>query len=289
MTPADQTDPELNPADLTPTDQAHTNLTSAKLTSAKLTPSQRTATEPNPTNLTATNLTTTEFALAMEATWPPLARHQTGPWTIREGAGGGKRVSAASAHSVWTDTDIPQAEAAMQSLGQDLLFVIWPGDEALDAALAARGYALIDPVLAYAAPLAAFQPPPRMSTFPHWPAMQIARDIWAEGDIGPDRLAVMERVQGPKTVLLARSKDKPSGAAFVALHGKTALIHAIEVRPAQRRLGAARHILAAAALWASQNGADRLALAVTEANGPARALYTSLGLQVVGNYHYRTR
>lgn len=235
------------------------------------------------------DLTNADFSDAMEATWPPIARCQTGPWTIREGAGGGKRISAASVSGKWHDSDIRQAEAAMLDLGQHPLFVIWPGDEALDAALATRGYALIDPVLGYAAPVAAFAPPPRMTTFPHWPPMQIARDIWAGGDIGPGRLAVMERASGPKTVILGRSRDKPAGAAFVALHGKTALIHAIEVRAAQRRQGTARHMLAAAAHWAADHGADRLALAVTEANAPARTLYASLAMRVVGNYHYRTR
>jgi GNAT superfamily N-acetyltransferase len=128
-----------------------------------------------------------------------------------------------------------------------------------------------------------------MTTFPHWPPMQIASDIWAEGHIGPGRLAVMHRAAGPKTAILGRTHDKPSGTAFVALHDQTALIHALEVRPALRRQGAARQILCAAAHWAAENGADRLALAVTEANAGARALYTSLGMQVVGNYHYRAK
>ncbi|MGV8988217.1 MAG: GNAT family N-acetyltransferase [Cypionkella sp.] len=230
-----------------------------------------------------------DFAQTMEATWPPFATHRSGPWTIREGAGGGKRVSAASAEGDWHDTDIALAEAAMQALGQDPLFVIWPWDEALDAALAAKGYELIDPVLGYAAPVSAFETPPRMTTFPHWPPMQIARDIWAEGHIGPGRLAVMERASGPKTVILSRSHDKPSGTAFVAINDKTALIHAIEVRPDMRRKGAGRHLLSAAAQWAAHNGADRLALAVTTANTAARTLYASLGMQVVGQYHYRTK
>ena len=97
----------------------------------------------------------------------------------------------------------------------------------------------------------------------------------------------MERTLGPKTVILSRTDDRPSGAAFVALHARTALIHAIEVRPALRRRGAARQILSAAAYWAAQQGADRLALVVTEANTGARALYASLGMQPVGQYHYR--
>ncbi|MBI1170352.1 GNAT family N-acetyltransferase [bacterium] len=225
----------------------------------------------------------------MEATWPALSRRRVGPWTVRAGGGGGKRVSAASAEAPWQDGDIALAEDAMRALGQDPLFVIWPWDAALDAALARHGYRVIDPVLGYAAPVAALAPPPLMTAFPHWPPMQIVRDIWAEGGIGPGRLAVMERATGPKTAILGRSRDRPAGAAFVALHGATAMIHAIEVRPAQRRQGAARHMLCAAAHWAAEQGADRLALAVTEANSGARALYASLGLQVVGQYHYRTR
>ena len=66
-------------------------------------------------------------------------------------------------------------------------------------------------------------------------------------------------------------------------------IHAIAVRPALRRKGAGRQILAAAAQWAAEQGADRLALAVTQANSGAIALYTSLGMQPVGEYHYRIK
>ena len=234
-------------------------------------------------------LSPADFAAGMEATWPPFDRNPAGPWIIRHGAGGGKRVSATSAEGDWRDSDLEQAEAAMLALDQEPLFVIWPWDTALDGTLALRGYQMIDPVLGYAAPVSTFAPPARMTTFPHWPPLQIARDIWAEGRIGPGRLAVMERTTAPKAVILSRTDDKPSGAAFVALYERTTFIHAVEVRPALRRKGAARQILAAAARWAAEQGADRLALAVTEANASARALYASLGLQVVGLYHYRAK
>lgn len=234
-------------------------------------------------------MTPQDFAQAMEATWPPFATQICGPWRIRQGAGGGKRVSAASAETTWQTPDLPQAETAMQSLGQDLLFVIWPWDAALDQSLQARGYRVIDPVLAYAAPLTAFAPPAPLASFAHWPPLEIAREIWAEAGIGPGRLAVMDRVTGPKAAILGRVGDRPAGAGFVAVQGTTAVIHALEVRPEQRRRGAARQILQGAADWAAQNGADRLALAVTEANSAARALYASLGMQVVGQYHYRAK
>lgn len=224
---------------------------------------------------------------AMEATWPPARRWPAGPFTLRDGEGGGKRVSAASVVGNWTTDDLDLAEVEMARP----LFLIGPKDQALDAALAARGYDLVDPVLAYAAPVADLigVAPKWMTTFPHWPPMQIARDLWAEGGIGPARVAVMERVTGAKAAILGRTGDRAAGITFVACDGDVAMLHALEVSPALRRQGSAHNILRAAAAWAQAQGAGTLALVVTEANAGARGLYASVGMQVVGHYHYRQR
>lgn len=236
-------------------------------------------------------MTHAELIAAMEATWPAATTTRHGPWTIRDGQGGGKRVSAATALPGWHPTDLPQAEAAMTALGQPPLFLIRDGDTALDETLAGQGYRVVDPVIGYAAPLAALAdvPPAPMTSFPHWPPMAIAESLWAEGGIGPARLAVMQRVQAPKTAILGRANDRAAGAAFVAIHGNIAMLHALEVTPALRRQGSAHNILRAAALWAQQNGADTLTLVVTVANENARRLYASLGMQPVGQYHYRQK
>ena len=123
------------------------------------------------------------LAALAESTWPPADTRRVGPWLIRDGRGGGQRVSAASAVGPWAETDIPEAETAMQDLGQRPLFVLWPEDAALDAALEARGYRRHDPVVVYegaTADLAAVEPP-FLSSFPHWPPLGIARALWAEG------------------------------------------------------------------------------------------------------------
>ncbi len=227
----------------------------------------------------------TDLAAALEASWPPLSSWRLGPWRLRDGAGGGKRVSAASVEGAWGPADIDAAEAAMA----EPLFMIRPADAGLDLALAARGYRRIDPVVIHAAPTAGFPAPPGFTTFPHWPPLQMALDLWAEGHVGPDRIAVMYRVPGAKTAIQARMGDRPAGIGFVALHDRIALLHALEVAPQRRRQGCARNILRAAASWAAAQGADTLALAVTEANGPARALYASHGMRLVGQYHYRQK
>ncbi len=227
----------------------------------------------------------TGWAAALEATWPAAAVRDLGPWRLRDGAGGGKRVSAATAQAPWTEDDIARAEHAMTQP----LFQIRTEETALDMALAVRGYRLIDPVVVYQAPVAEFDLPPHMTTFPHWPPLEIAVDLWAEGGIGAARLAVMNRAKGPKVAILARGSDRAAGVAFVALHDTTAMLHALEVTPELRRRGSAQHILLAAAHWAQDMGADSLSLVVTEANMAARNLYASLSMQVVGHYHYREK
>ena len=57
---------------------------------------------------------------ALEATWPAAEVTRVGPWTLRRGEGGGKRVSATEARAPWEPGDIPRAEAAMAALGQGI-------------------------------------------------------------------------------------------------------------------------------------------------------------------------
>jgi ribosomal protein S18 acetylase RimI-like enzyme len=226
------------------------------------------------------------LAEVMEATWPPASRRSLGPFTLRNGSGGGKRVSAASVEGAFSDAELDAVEAAMA----EPLMLIREGDATLDSALDRRGWRVVDPVVAYAAQVETLTADlPSLAAFPHWPPLEIARALWAGGGIGPTRLAVMDRVQGPKTALLARTDDRPAGVAFVACLGREAMLHALEVRPEQRRKGAAQALLHAAANWAAAEGATQLSLVVTRQNAAARALYDRIGMKVVGQYHYRMK
>ena len=226
----------------------------------------------------------------VDATWPPAAVHRAGTWLVREGKGGGKRVSAATATGPVSDDDIAAAEAEHASLGQQPLFMIRAGDTALDAALEARGYRIVDPVVIYLAPVAdLLAEVPPVTAFAVWPPLAIQRELWARAGIGPERLAVMGRVAGPRTTILGRRKDRPAGTAFVAIHDKIAMLHALEVPPEMRRQKSAVYMLRRAVQWSQDHGAEWFSLVVTEANGPARALYASLGMAIVGHYHYRMK
>lgn len=228
-----------------------------------------------------------ELFLAMDATWPAAEICKTEGWDLRRGAGGGKRVSAATVNGAGADVAI--AEAAMQAWGQTCLFMIRPQDSAVDATLMARGYTVVDPVVLYAAPLQGLQTHSVESAIEaEFPLAAMAR-IWATGGIGPARLQVMQRADGPRCYILVRHRDQPAGVGFVALSDGVAMLHAVEVAQPFRRSGLGRTIAAAAARWGVAEGAQTLALATTRENVAANALYKSLGLEVAGHYHYRMR
>ncbi len=226
----------------------------------------------------------------LDATWPAANHSRVGAFTVREGRGGGSRVSAATTVGTCSEADVRAVEAAQKALGQPPLFMILDGQETLDRTLEARGYRIKDPVAIYAAPTALLaEPIPNpMTAFTIWPPLEIMRDLWAEGDIGPARLAIMDRVKGPKTAIMGRSKDRVSGVTFVATDGKRAMLHALHVTPALRRQGSAVNIMRKAAHWAQDHGATELFLAVTQHNHAANILYASLGMRIVESYHYRS-
>lgn len=225
----------------------------------------------------------------IENTWPAHAMRDLGPWIIRDGRGGGKRVSAATARTPVGAEELPRAEAAMRALGQRPLFLLRAKDTALDALLANAGYGVIDPVNIYACPISRLTQtrPPRTASYNLWEPMAIQLDIWTQGGIGPARIEVMERAVCPKTALFGRNENRPAATGYAALHAATAMVHALEVLPSHRRRGVGRHLMTEAALWAAEHGAAHMSVICTAANTGANALYTSLGMTLVGHYHYR--
>lgn len=225
---------------------------------------------------------------ALDATWAPASLRDSGPWRIREGKDGGQRVSATTAISAVTETDIADAEAEMRALGQHPLFMIRGSDSDLDQWLASRDYTVVDPVTLYVSQTATIaEAASDTYVLPCWPPLAAQCGIWATGGIGPARIAVMARSVDPKTALVARLGDAAAGVAFVACDDDIAMVHAVEVDPDCRRHGIGRALMVHAARWAAGQNAEWLTLAVTKANVAANALYRRLGMYEAAAYHYR--
>lgn len=224
---------------------------------------------------------------AIFATWSPAETRRVGGWTLRRGEDSiGLRVTSATRDD--PEADIAEADAAMRAWGQTPVFMIRPGDEALDRALAERGYARKAPTLILAAPaerVASEDPDERTILGPE--PIAAMREIWADGGVGPPHLAIMARTRGPKTYLLGRCGDSPAGSAFVACDREVAMLQALQVLPAFRRQGLGSALARAAAAWALRQDASVYCLAVEVANAPARAAYAGIGMEEVSAYHFR--
>jgi ribosomal protein S18 acetylase RimI-like enzyme len=99
----------------------------------------------------------------------------------------------------------------------------------------------------------------------------------------------MERATCLKSTFLGRSNDRPAGTVYAGISKEITMLHALEIAVEDRKQGLGKHLTRAVAVWGQSQGASHLALLCTKANTGANALYTSLGMQVVGQYHYRIK
>jgi N-acetylglutamate synthase len=228
-----------------------------------------------------------ELFETVDATWAPLAIHNHEGWLIREGAGGGQRVSAATLLDGVKNAKIGSAAKKMLSIGQNPLFMVRNSDMKLDAELEALGYVIIDPVAILTAPIdRLIQKQPKQT---HYVDRLIAPNekaakIWAKGGIDQNRLNVMQRVCCPKTILSAGDM----GVAFAAAYGDIAMVHAIEVANNHRRKGIANALMFEALNWAKDQNCKWVSVLTVRKNLPAHKLYEALGMTEAAAYHYRS-
>ncbi|TRW95056.1 GNAT family N-acetyltransferase [Paracoccus sp. M683] len=228
------------------------------------------------------------LAQAFETTWPAAEYADAGGFRLGRAPGAGGRVNSARRAGDWTQADLDTAIAIFGDWQQRPVFRVLDDDASLIAALEKRGFQRNNPTAIMTCPIAALtdrQVPP-VTAFAVWPPLAIQREIWAAGNINAARQQVMERVPAPRTSILGRIKDRAAGAGFVAIHGDVAMVHAIEVAPDWRRAGMAGWMMRQAAIWAEEQAAARIGLAVSRANEGAVALYRGFGFDEVAGYGY---
>ncbi|MEO0682153.1 MAG: GNAT family N-acetyltransferase [Pseudomonadota bacterium] len=231
----------------------------------------------------------TELAEAMARTWPPAAVDDASApgWRLREGRGGGKRVSAATSLGA---LDPAPLAAILRARGETPMVQVVASETELDQRLADAGWVEVDATILYVAPaeaMAALSLPKGVRFATGTARLALLAEIWEAEGIGAARQAVMERCAAPKAILMGRTDDVAAGAAFVAAHGRLAMLHAVAVRPEHRRRGVGRALLAGAGRFGLDQGAPWVGLAVAEANETARALYDAAGMTRAARYLYR--
>ncbi len=230
--------------------------------------------------------------------WPALQTLVHDGWILRFARGHTKRAN--SVNALWPcetplDARIAHAEGLYRRHDLPPIFRITPlAEPGLDAALAERGYARIDPSLVMRAPLgdaAASADGVELSSSP--------LPVWL-GAFGkatgarPADVSTLGEMLGKLVPPAAFARvDGPGGTpcAFgmgVAEAGELGIFEMLTV-PAARRAGHAARVIASLMQWGRAQGARHAYLQVTGGNAPALALYARLGFREVYAYHYRRR
>jgi GNAT superfamily N-acetyltransferase len=239
---------------------------------------------------------------AFEA-WQAEEVSALGPWRLRAMRGVTKRAS-----SVWAAPGEPpggfaraiaEAEAWYAARGLQTIFQIAPiADPRLDALLAARGYAAIEPVSFQVADtdrVARLTPRPGV----HAECVSALSEPWFDlsgrrgrfqGDASAVYRAFLERIAPRAGFASARRGERGVGAVGLTIVAPTlAGVFSMLTLPEERRLGLGEALLGEIARFALARGAARLYLQVEVENAPARRLYARAGFVETHRYHYRVR
>ena len=260
----------------------------AEVTHAKRVPPRR-----------AANRRIIEVELAADEAWPAPVRDRLGDWVLRAADGWTGRGNSALPVG---DPGLPLEEAidAVVTWYRDhrltpMINVPLPYASTLDAALAARGWDHRPLTLMQVAPLTAVLagtelqpdlPPVRLSAAPSEAWLEVAAG--RKGGLPAAAPAPAHR-RGPGPVRrgVRRQRRTARDRARLGQRSRLVRVHLVEVVPAARRRGLARHIVGALARWATSVGASRAYLQVEQHNTPAVTLYARIGF--TPHHHYLTR
>ena len=128
---------------------------------------------------------------------------------------------------------------------------------------------------------------PPVTAFSIFPPLAIQRELWIANGIDASRIEIMDRVKTPKTTIFGRINAKPAASAFVAIANKMAMVHALIVDHKCQRQGMGKFVMQKVGAWAHQLGAESVIVLCPKKNQSANNFYKSLGMHVIGEYHYR--
>ncbi|WP_119167244.1 GNAT family N-acetyltransferase [Algihabitans albus] len=226
--------------------------------------------------------------------WPAAERLVCDGWTCQLDAGVTRRANSVLPLT-WQGGDpeaaITRAETLYRGRGLRPIFKISPVTQPadLDARLAQRGYREEGQALVLGRPLAGAEAEPQRPVRLDRNATKVWSEICHGG--GPERAvreAIVGRISRPCIFAVAEVGGEAAAAGLGVVLEDLLLITALVTRPAQRRRGAARAIIAALVSAAAERGVRDLILQVEADNPPAQALYAGLGWSELYAYAYRS-
>jgi GNAT superfamily N-acetyltransferase len=232
------------------------------------------------------------------AGWPAPETRWLGRWLLRAAGGFTGRANSVLPLGA-PDRPLADALAAVRSWyaerGLPARVVIpTPAREALDAALAARGWTDYNHVQVLTADVGiALAGLPERPDLPPVAVEDTPADDWVSayhyrggGGLPPVGRAILTGARQPGFAVV-RSGDAVLAIARASVDDGWVGVTAVEVDQVHRRRGLGRHVMRALLEWAAERGATDAYLQVARENAAALALYDRLGFAPHHRYHYR--
>jgi GNAT superfamily N-acetyltransferase len=235
------------------------------------------------------------------AGWPAPDTRWLGRWLLRAAAGfTGRANSVLPLGDPGRPLDEALAEVAAWYGERGLpprVVIPVPAREALDGALAVRGWTLYNPTQVLTADVeVTLRTLPERPDLPPVTIEDTPADDWigayhyrGGGGLPPAGRAILTGSRQPGFAVV-----RAGGTAGPVLAiGRAAVddgwvgVTAVEVDPGHRRRGLAGHVLRELLRWAAERSATSAYLQVAEENEPALRLYERLGFAPHHRYHYR--
>jgi GNAT superfamily N-acetyltransferase len=226
--------------------------------------------------------------------WPPAERLECEGWQLGFAGGFSKRANSVLPLDAPRDLEaaLRRCEGEYAARGQKCIVKLTDAARpaGLDAALARRGYALVDPTSVQTKEIGACagraDPEVRIDACPGAAWLEACAS-W--GGFDARGLAeLLERIRARRAFAwLPAAGGAPAALALGVLdHRELGIFEVMTAREARRR-GLARRTLGALCAWGADRGARRAWLQVVAANTPARHLYAELGFRETYRYWYR--
>lgn len=227
--------------------------------------------------------------LLVHEAWPAWEQRALGDWVLRYAGGVTKRANSVLALGEPDDLDaaVQEAEDFYAARGVPCAFSVGASTPpALDRALEARGYTLVDPTVVMCGSVTADPVVPVRVEKQPWDGW--LRTWWEVDGRYATGLESAERIiTGVPAWYAAVEEDgTPVAVGRGVPQGDVLGVYCMATLPAHRRRGLVRAVLRA---LAAASGLRDAYLVVTERNTAAQALYAGEGLRPRGRYHYRVR
>lgn len=227
--------------------------------------------------------------------WPCIREERLGDWLLRFGGNVYGRSNSVQPYGepdrdLQSSIDFCQSAYEVEGIRPMFRLPDILGLDALDAALAARGYEIGEPTSVLVGSASGFVLDPEVQFSVNYDLAWLLTYMRGSGRGAGRQEAIerlMSRVQNPRAFARIERDGEITCNGLGVVHNRVLWLFGIATVPEFRRKGLAARLVGSLIAWGARQGAIRTALQVSTGNAGAVRLYEGMEMTRAYGYHYR--